>query len=179
MSTLLVSHEHIENKIYLIRGRRVMVDRDLAFLYGVETRVLNQAVRRNKERFPEDFMFQLTLEETKNWMSQIVISKSEKMGLRKKPLAFTEQGVAMLSSVLRSKRAIQVNIQIMRTFTKIREFIASNKELREKLEKMEQQYDHQFRIVFDAIRKLLEPPAPPIHRRIGFNVIQKERVTLQ
>ncbi len=118
-----VSEKHddlIAEKIFLIRDQKVMIDRDLAELYGVETRILNQAVRRNIKRFPEDFMFQLTSEEMQNWISQIVISNREKMGFRKPPLAFTEQGVAMLSSVLKSDRAIIVNIKIIRVFTKLR-----------------------------------------------------------
>lgn len=119
--------EEIRSKIYIIRDKQVMLDFDLANLYGVETRVLNQAVRRNIERFPEDFMFQLTDEELKNWKSQIVISNSIKMGLRKLPYAFTEQGVAMLSGVLRSPIAIEVNIRIMRTFVAVRQYLASPK----------------------------------------------------
>jgi len=119
----ILPDETIISKIYMIRGKKVMIDRDLAELYDVETRVLNQAVRRNEKRFPEDFMFQMTKEEMENWKSQIVISNSEKMGLRKPPLVFTEQGVAMLSSVLNSDRAIMVNIQIMRVFTKMRELV--------------------------------------------------------
>jgi hypothetical protein len=137
-----------------------MLDRDLAMLYRVETRVLNQAVRRNIERFPEDFMFQLTKEEIDNWKSQIVISNKEKMGLRRRPYAFTENGVAMLSSVLNSSKAIQVNIQIMRTFTRIREMIASHKEL-------EKKYDAQFKVVFDVLQSPIESPAKP-KRKIGF-----------
>jgi hypothetical protein len=133
----LLPLERIESKIYLIRGKKIMFDRDLAELYGVETRILNRAVRRHLDRFPEDFMFQLNKNELGIWISQIGISNREKMGLRKAPLVFTEQGVAMLSSVLNSKRAIQVNIQIMRTFTKLREMLATNKELREKIEKLE------------------------------------------
>ena len=117
----MVRDEIVINKIYLIREQKVMLDRDLAELYGVETRALNQAVKRNAERFPNDFMFQLTEEEFNNWKSQIVTSNSTKMGLRKKPLVFTEQGVAMLSSVLNSEIAIRVNIQIIRVFTKMRE----------------------------------------------------------
>ena len=169
----------IDNKIYYIRGKKVMLDRDLAELYGVETRVLNQAVLRNRSRFPSDFMFQLNTQETKVWLprleisrsqfatldnkilkSQFVISKDGRGGSRTKPYAFTEQGVAMLSSVLNSERAVQVNIQIMRTFTKIREMIATNSDLRQKLEKLEKKYDHQFRIVFDAIKNLLAAPMP-------------------
>ncbi|HBI17516.1 MAG TPA: DNA-binding protein [Candidatus Moranbacteria bacterium] len=163
----------IENKIFLIRGKKVMFDRDLAVLYGVETRILNQAVRRNKDRFPEDFMFQLFKSEFNIWKSQIVISNVEKMGLRKMPLVFTEQGVAMLSSVLKSKRAIQVNIQIMRTFTKIREMIINNKELRLKIETMERKYDNKFQAVFDAIKKILIAQAgekPSKSNKIGFKL---------
>lgn len=118
--------EVIQSKIYEIRGQRVMLDRDLAEMYGVETRVLNQAVKRNIERFPEDFMFQLTDEEVRNWKSQFVMSNSIKMGLRKNPYAFTELGVAMLSSVLNSKIAIQVNMGIMRAFVALRQLVAAN-----------------------------------------------------
>jgi hypothetical protein len=153
----IVSQQVIETKILIIRGRKVMMDRDLAILYGVETRMLNQAVRRNIKRFPEDFMFQLTKEEMDNWKSQIVISNKEKMGLRKRPYAFTENGVAMLSSVLNSGRAIAVNIQIMRTFTKLREMLITHKELRQKIEAMEKKYDYQFKVVFDAIKQLISP----------------------
>lgn len=164
-----VPNDRIENKIFFIRGKKVMMDRDLAELYGVETRVLNQAVKRNIKRFPNDFMFQLNKQEMEIWRSQIVISNKEKMGIRKNPLVFTEQGVAMLSSVLNSERAIQVNIQIMRTFTKIREMVATNKELREKIEKLEKKYDRRFKIIFDVIKRLIkngegENPA----RKIGF-----------
>lgn len=166
-STEIVPQQIIESKIFIIRGRKVMLDKDLAMLYCVETRTLNQAVRRNINRFPEDFMLQLTKEEMDNWISQIVISNKEKMGLRKRPYAFTENGVAMLSSVLKSERAITVNIQIMRTFTKIREMLATHKELRQKIEEMEQKYDYQFKIVFDAIKQLIEPSLKP-KTRIGF-----------
>lgn len=167
----LVSVDSIEDKIYLIRGKKVMLDRDLAFLYGVEARVLNQSVRRNKKRFPEDFMFQLSKEEFLNLKSQFVISSWG--GIRKFPLAFTEQGVAMLSSVLNSEKAIQVNIQIMRTFTKIREMIISNKELREKIEKLEKKYDKRFQVVFEAIRQILQTTKEEIKnpkKPIGFVV---------
>ena len=177
MSTLLVSHEHIENKIYFIRGRRVMVDRDLAFLYGVETRVLNQAVRRNKERFPEDFMFQLTLEETKNWMSQIVISNKERMGLRKCPLVFTEHGILMLSSVLNSSRAVQVNIAIMRAFVKLREILMTHKELNHKLDELERKvgrHDGEIKLILEAIRRLMEPPSEKKKLPFGFHTVSKE-----
>ena len=128
----ILSDETIIDKIYIIRGIKVMMDRDLAELYGVETRILNQAVRRNLRRFPEDFMFQLTQKEFQIWKSQIVISKSDKIGLRKLPLAFTEQGVAMLSSILNSDRAIMVNIQIIRVFTRIRKMLESHKEILKK-----------------------------------------------
>lgn len=163
----VVPQQLIETKILIIRGRKVMMDRDLAILYGVETRMLNQAVRRNVKRFPEDFMFQLTKNEMENWKSQIVISDKEKMGLRKRPYVFTENGVAMLSTVLNSERAIQVNIQIMRTFTKIREMLATHKELKKKIEEMEKKYDYQFKVVFDAIKQLIEPPQKS-SKRIGF-----------
>jgi len=166
-STGVIPQQIIESKILIIRGKKVMLDRDLAVLYDVETRTLNQAVRRNIKRFPEDFMFQLTKEEMNNWKSQIVISNKDKMGIRKKPYAFTENGVAMLSSVLNSERAITVNIQIMRTFTKLRELLTTHKELKQKLNKMEKKYDHQFKIVFDAIRQLIGP-APKSGKRIGF-----------
>jgi len=168
----LVPQETIESKIFFLRGKRVMLDRDLAILYGVETRALNQAVRRNMRRFPEDFMFQLTKEEMESWKSQIVISNREKMGLRRRPYAFTEQGVAMLSSVLNSDRAIQVNIQIMRTFTKLREMLMAHKDLKRKIEDMEKKYDYQFKIVFDAIKQLLEPPTEP-KSKIGFRALKK------
>ncbi len=159
--------ERIESTIYLIRGKKVMFDRDLAELYGVETKILNRSVRRNQERFPEDFMFQLNDKELKIWKYQFGTSNREKMGLRKRPLVFTEQGVAMLSSVLNSKRAIQVNIQIMRTFTKLREMLATNKELRDKIEKLERKYDQKFKVVFDVIKKLLSVDEKP-KSEIGF-----------
>ncbi|OHB72380.1 MAG: DNA-binding protein [Planctomycetes bacterium RBG_16_43_13] len=169
----IIPQEIINSKILIIRGKKVMLDRDLAGLYGVDTRALNQAVRRNINRFPEDFMFQLTKEEMDNWKSQIVISNKDKMGLRKRPYAFTENGVAMLSSVLNSERAISVNIQIMRTFTKIREMLATHKELKQKIEEMERKYDAQFKIVFDAIRQIMAPPETK-EKKIGFRV--RERI---
>jgi hypothetical protein len=154
--TEIVPYEQIEGKIYLIRGKKVMFDRDLARLYGVETKVLNQAVRRNLERFPDDFMFILTNEEMKIWKSQIVTSKQGQMGVRKPSSVFTEQGVAMLSSVLNSKWAIVVNIQIIRTFTKLREMIQENDHLQRKLELLKKDYDEKFKIVFDANHRLLD-----------------------
>jgi ORF6N domain len=172
----IIPSERIVSKIFVIRRTKVMLDRDLAELYGVETRELNQAVRRNIKRFPEDFMFQLTKEEMENWKSQIVISNRERMGLWKPPLAFTEQGVAMLSSVLKSERAIEVNVLIIRTFTKLREMLASHIELQRKIEDMERRYGNQFKehgqqikAIFEAIRQLLMPPEEP-KRRIGFGV---------
>lgn len=167
MTLDVIPHDRIERKIYSFRGKKVMVDRDLASLYGVETRILNQAVRRNIERFPDDFMFQLTESEMNVWISQFVTSKRERMGIRKQPLVFTEQGVAMLSSVLRSKSAITVNIQIMRTFTKMREMLVENDDLRRKVELMEKHYDEQFQIVFDAIRRQKDEKDPNV-QEIGF-----------
>jgi len=152
-----------------------MFDSHLAELYGVTTSALNQAVRRNKDRFPGDFMFQLSAAELESWKSQIVISNSSaKMGLRKPPSVFTEQGVAMLSSVLRSKRAVQVNIGIMRAFVKMRETMISHKDLSRRLFDMERKYDKQFRVVFDALRGLMEPPPVPPKRPIGFIARDKE-----
>jgi hypothetical protein len=139
--TSLIPQETIERKILFFRGKKAILDRDLVVLYGVQTKVLKQAVRRNAKRFPDDFMFELTAKEFDNWRSQFVTSKSDKMGLRYKPMAFTEQGVAMLSSVLNSERAIHVNIQIMRTFTKLREMILTHKELKQKIESMERKYE--------------------------------------
>ena len=171
-ATGLIPQETIESRILLIRGKKVMLDRDLAALYGVETRTLNQAVRRNVARFPGDFMFQLTKEELESWKSQIVISNREKMGLRRRPYAFTEQGVAMLSSVLHSKRAIQVNIAIMRGFVKLKEMISAHKELFYKLKDLErkiEKHDEEICAIFDAIRRLMEPPPEKPKRRIGLH----------
>ena len=167
-SKALVPVETIEQKILQIRGQKVMLDRDLAVLYGVETRVLNQAVRRNIDRFPKDFMLVLTRKEIQR-ISQFVISSEGMNTLKfsKSVYAFTENGVAMLSTVLNSQKAIHVNIQIMRTFTKLREIISANKDLSKRLDELEKKYDAQFRIVFDAIRELTTPPEPK-HRRMGF-----------
>jgi hypothetical protein len=170
--TGLIPQEAIENKILLIRGKKVMMDRDLAELYKVPTKVLNQAVKRNIERFPEDFMFQLQKKELENWRSQFVTSNSEKMGLRYRPYVFTEQGVAMLSSVLNSKRAIQVNIAIMRVFVKIKEMVVTHKELMYKLSELErkvEKHDGDICTVFEAIRQLMDPPPEKPKRRIGFH----------
>ena len=159
---------NVENLIYLVRGHKVMLDEDLARLYDVETRILTRAVRRNADRFPPDFMFQLSDQEVMNLRSQIGISSSSYGGRRYRPLVFTEQGIAMLSAVLRSKKAIRVNIEIMRAFVKLRGFIESNQELARKLAELEQRYDRQFKVVFDAIRELMSPAEPPQKRRIGF-----------
>jgi hypothetical protein len=153
--------ERITSKIYLIRGQKVMLDRDLADLYGVETKVLKQAVRRNIKRFPKDFMFELTTKEFSDWRSQFVTSKSFKKGIRYKPMAFTEQGVAMLSSKINSDRAVQVNIQIVRTFTQLRQMLSTHDDLKKKIEAMEKKYDQQFQIVFEAIKQLLEVDEKP------------------
>lgn len=161
--------KRIERTILIIRGQKVILDADLADLYGVETRALVQAVKRNTARFPSDFMFRLSNAELDNWRSQFVISNPDaRMGLRRPPYAFTEQGVAMLSSVLRSEQAVAVNIEIIRTFVKLREMLNSHKELARKLREMEDPYDHQFAVVFDAIRKLMEPPPTGKKRRIGY-----------
>lgn len=145
-----------------------MLDSDLAALYGVETKVLNQAVQRNRERFPEDFMFQLTSDEVDRLRSQSVTSKKGRGGRRTAPYAFTEQGIAMLSSVLHSPRAIQVNIEIMRAFVRLRQMATSNADLARKLNALERKFDGQFKIVFAAIRERSEPPIKKHSRRIGF-----------
>ena len=161
----------IEKSILLIREHKVMLDSDLAELYDVTSKVLIQAVKRNIERFPEDFMFQLTREEFDNLRSQIVTSSWG--GRRYPPYAFSEQGIAMLSGVLKSKRAIHVNIEIMRAFVKLREMLASNKDLARKLNTLERKYDTQFRVIFDAIRELMTPPEPKKRRKIGFRMEKK------
>ena len=160
--------ERIEQTILLLRGHKIILDRDLAAMYGVSTRDLNKAVSRNLDRFPDDFMLQLTRSEFNDLKFQF--GTSSWGGTRKLPRAFTEQGIAMLSSVLRSKRAIHVNIAIMRAFVKLREFAASHKTLATKLEQLERKvggHDGQIRSLFDAIRQLMEPPTPK-SRRIGF-----------
>jgi hypothetical protein len=171
VSAIAVPAGSIEKRIYLIRGQKVMLDSDLAELYGVETRALVQGVKRNIDRFPEDFMFQLTRQELELWRSQIVISNpAAKMALRRPPYAFTEQGVAMLSSVLRSDRAVKVNIAIMRAFVRLREFLALHKDLARKIEALERkdaEHDARLQIVFEAIRELAEETPKP-KRRIGF-----------
>lgn len=165
----LIPIEKIERAIFLIRSQKVMLDRDLAELYGVETRVLNQAVRRNKGRFPDDFMFPLTRQEIRD-LSQFVISP----GFKHTPnvFVFTEQGVAMLSSVLNSPRAIKVNIEIMRAFVRLRQLLATNANLERRLNELEQKYDAQFKVVFDAIRQLMAPQPTP-RKKIGFQVRER------
>jgi phage regulator Rha-like protein len=182
---ILVPQEIIEQKIFLIRGHKVMLSNHLAELYNVETRSLIQAVKRNKERFPGDFMFQLTWKELKSLRSQIVILDSDEFGAPREqknssrrgkhfkfpPYAFTEQGIAMLSSVLRSKRAIQVNIAIMRAFVKLREILSTHKELSQKLVELEQKierHDKEIKGIFEAIRQLMVPTATRARRKIGF-----------
>lgn len=177
--TLITSMEQIESKIFLIRSQKVMLDADLAELYGVETKVLNQAVKRNIERFPEDFMFQLDAEEVTRIMnlpashglkSQFVTSNNSggRGGRRSMPYAFTEQGVSMLSSVLRSTRAIQVNIEIMRAFVQLRQMLSSNAELARRLAALEKNHDIKFKAVFEAIHELMTPPTSRKKRPIGF-----------
>jgi hypothetical protein len=161
------SLERIERTILRVRGHNVMLDADLAALYSVETRELVQAVTRNAERFPADFMFQLTLEEVKILRSQTVISKAGHGGRRTRPYAFTEQGVAMLSGVLRSPRAVSVNIEIMRAFVRLRRMLESHADLAKKLDELEKKYDSQFKVVFQAIRELMAPPTAS-RKRIGF-----------
>lgn len=163
----VVTMEAIERKIYLIRGAKIMLDSDLAGLYGVTTKALVQAVKRNARRFPGDFAFQLSYPDVMGLRSQIVTSKSGRGGRRYLPYAFTEQGIAMLSTVLKSDRAIEVNILIMRAFVKLREMIASHKDLAKKLDELEKKYDTQFRVVFDAIRALVAQPEPKA-KKIGF-----------
>ena len=163
---LIASVEQIESRMFLVRGQKVMLSTHLAELYEVEPRILVRAVKRNFERFPDDFMFQLNPEEFANLKSQIGISSWG--GVRTAPYAFTEQGVAMLSSVLHSTRAIQVNIEIMRAFVRLRQMLSSNAELSRKLATLEKKYDIQFKAVFEAIRELMSPLEPKRKRPIGF-----------
>src|SRR5690606_30042743 len=177
-----IADESVMNQIYVIRKQKVILDRDLASLYGVETRVLKQAVRRNMDRFPEDFMFEMTSEELENWRSQFVTSNSDRQGLRYTPFCFTEQGVAMLSSVLNSKQAIYINIQIMRVFTRIRQMLTDKSELRleieeikhavEKVSKKQDRNDKNIELIFEYIDRLQEKAEQPVLERktIGFKV---------
>ncbi|MDH4028585.1 MAG: ORF6N domain-containing protein [Nitrospirota bacterium] len=167
----IIPLEIIEKKIYLFRGQKVMLDSDLAELYGVETSNLNKSVKRNSDRFPQDFMFQLTKKEAESLRFQIGISKTEGRGGRRyRPYAFTEQGVAMLSSILRSKRAIHMNIAIMRVFVKLKEILSTNKELAHKLIELERKienHDEDIRTIFEAIRQLMVTPEKN-KKNIGF-----------
>ncbi len=170
MENDFIPREIIEAKIYVFRGQKVMLDRDLAGLYQVTTAALNQAVRRNIERFPADFMFILDDDESRCLISQFVISKKVgRGGTRKSIVVFTEHGIAMLSSVLRSSRAIAVNIQIIRAFSKLRELVSQNEDLLKKIEALELRYDGQFSLVFDALRKLVPPHEPENRPEIGFH----------
>jgi hypothetical protein len=173
-TSIALPDEFIEDTILLIRGKRVILDHDLARLYGVSAKVLNQAAKRNVDRFPEDFMFQLTKPETEEWerlkrsRSQIVtLNKTRGTNIKYQPYAFTEHGILMLSSVLKSQRAVQVNIQIMRTFVRLRQILASNETLLERLDELEENYDAKFKIVFRAIRQLMNPRAVK-RKPIGF-----------
>jgi hypothetical protein len=170
----IIPIERVEQSIYLIRGHKVMLDRDLAALYGVETKALNQAVKRNTERFPSDFVFRLSDDETKELVTICDRFPTLKHSTSK-PLAFTEQGVAMLSGVLRSPRAVDVNIAIMRTFVKLRRMLESSEELSRKLAELESLYDEQFRVVFEAINELMIPPEPK-KTPIGFHVNEEQGI---
>ena len=174
---LAIPEEVLMSKIYLIRGQKVMLDRDLAEMYGVETKVLKQSVKRNIERFPNDFMFEMSKKEFENWRSQFVTSNSpSKMGLRYAPMAFTEQGVAMLSSILNSSVAIQVNIQIIRIFTKMRQLLLTHKDILLKLEKLEKdvtENKQDIAVIFEALKQLLTAPKEK-RRMIGFKSNEEE-----
>ena len=172
MKTSPIATERIERAILVLRSHKVLLDSDLADLYQAETRTLVQAVKRNLERFPSNFMFQLNNQELSALRSQSVISNAPgRGGRRTAPYAFTEQGVAMLSTVLNSPRAIAVNIEVMRTFVKLRVMLASNKELARRLDQLEANTDEKFTVVFDAIRQLMAPPEPKKKRGIGFTAI--------
>lgn len=178
-----ITDENVISKIYLIRGKKVMMDRDLAEMYGVETRRLNEQVKRNEKRFPSDFMFEMTAKELENWKSQFATSNKENMGLRKLPNVFTEQGVAMLSSVLNSETAIEVNIQIIRIFTRMREVLLTHKDILLKLELLEKKmlkqdertnkHEDEIQYIFKALKQLLNAPNPP-RKRIGYKTSEEE-----
>jgi len=179
---IVLKPENVAKLVFFVRGEKVMLDVDLAKLYGVTTKALNQAMRRNKRRFPEDFAFQLSREEFDSMRSQIVTTSRDRPGIWSQivttsqkyrrsdslPVAFTEQGVAMLSSVLRSSRAVEVNIAIMRTFVQLRRLMDTNRDLARKIDALERKYDEQFSVVFAAIKELIAPP-PPLRKRIGFH----------
>jgi ORF6N domain len=180
--TIVLKPENVAQLVFFIRGEKVLLDADLAMLYGVTTKALNQAIARNRDRFPGDFAFRLQREEFDRLRSQIVTSSAGQSALRSQfvtskkgrggrrylPYAFTEQGVAMLSSVLRSARAVEVNIAIMRTFVQLRRLMDTNRDLARKIEALENKYDEKFAVVFEAIKQLITPPEPP-KRRIGFH----------
>jgi len=170
--TSVIPIERIEQRIFLLRGHKVMLSPHLAQLYGVEPKVLLQAVKRNAERFPSDFMFQLTHQEVMHSRSQVVTLK-QGQNVKYLPYAFTEQGLAMLSSVLHSRRAVRVNVEIMRTFVRLRQLLASHADLAARLEEMEKKYDAQFKIVFDAIRHLVSPPTAAPRKQIGFGIRER------
>jgi len=169
----LIPVEAIEQRIFLIRRQRVILDADLARIFGVPTFRLNEAIKRNRERFPEDFMFQLTPEERADLTSQIAISKKGRGGRRSLPFAFTEHGVLMAANILKSDRAVRMSVQVVRAFVKLREMLASHKELAQKLRELEQRianHDTDIQAIVSAIRQLMAPPEPPPKRRIGFGV---------
>ncbi len=166
----LIPIETIGKRILLIRGQKVMLDRDLAELYGVTVKSLNQAVRRNKKRFPKDFVFELTRQEMSHSSRSQIVTLKRGQNIKYRQFAFTEQGVAMLSSVLRSTRAIEVNVMIMRAFVQLRQWLASHEDLARKLAEMEQKYDAQFRSIFEAIQALMTPVIPKRKRKIGFKL---------
>jgi hypothetical protein len=164
----LTAPSHLEDQIFIIRGRRVMLDSDLAAIYGVLPKRLNEQVKRNKDRFPPDFLFQLTAEEVDALRSHSATSKPGRGGRRYQPYAFTEHGAVMLASVLNSPAAVAASIQVVRAFVRLREIVGVHKELSEKLNALEAKYDRQFRVVFDAIRQLMTPPSKSLAARIGF-----------
>ena len=173
--TAALPAEPLEQRIFVIRGRRVMLDTDLAALYGVLPKRLNEQVKRNYGRFPRpDFMFQLTAPETTALRSQIATSRSGWGGPRYRPHAFTEHGAVMLATVLNSPVAIHASIEVVRAFVRLRATMAVHQELADKLDALEQKYDHQFRVVFDAIRQLMDPPPKPLASRIGFRTSEEE-----
>jgi ORF6N domain len=178
MSEIVLKEESIASIIYFIRGEKVMLDRDLAVLFGVETKVFKQAVRRNINRFPPDFMFELTSDEFKNWRSQFVTSNSDKMGFRYSPMVFTEQGIAMLTGILKSKQAVEVNISIMRTFVKLRQLLSQNQSISNQLNNLERltkerwlESDEKFDLVFRTIEQIIENKNEP-RELIGFKNIK-------
>jgi len=168
--SITVPEERLLHHIYIIRGKKVMLDKDLAKLYGIETKRLKEQVRRNRSRFPADFMFELTQKEFENWRSQFATSNSEIMGMRYQPFAFTEHGILMLSSILNTERAIKVNIKIMRLFIKMREMLQTHKALLDKLEQLEKKvtgHDDSIKLIFKSLRNFLQYQSPP-RTRIGF-----------